>query len=624
MIIGIIVLVLAFILMVATDVPFFGATAIVFVGWFALIIIVKACSGIAGLMGWKQRQAGPNDMAPTPAQVAGTNCTVCGKNIMLATEGVACIKCKKSWHLACIPETGMCPECAEQINCEQSHAATSETALSAASEVAACVGFEGRYTMARGAFLKETAATGLVSLAQARATAESPEQRPNVLYIFTDQQFGEAMSCAANPYVKTPAMDRIAANGVRFTNAYCTYPLCVPSRMSMITGRMPHEMEIFANCHISQKSCAFPSMGKLFHDAGYRTHWVGKWHLTIAEEKNAEHGFEKVIFGGGYGNKDSMKAAEAATFIKRKHDKPFLMVVSFNNPHDCCEWSRGNKLKMGPLPEIPPEDEWPPLPENHAIPTKEPDYLRAFAHEHSRVFQAMRWDKKESRRYLWGYYRLVEMVDEEIGKVLDAVTEAGLEENTVIVFSSDHGDGVSRHGWNQKWSLYDESANVPFIVAKKGATKAGHTEPRLVSTGLDLLPTLCDYAGIKPPADLRGLSVRSLAEGIDSSMWRDYVVTETTFSMWANVGEDKWPKARMVRSKRYKYAVYGAGKRREWLSDMQKDPGEMTNLVDSAGHQDILKMHRKYLAEWCEKTRDSFLEIRSDMDSPTDPSAPYQ
>ena len=434
------------------------------------------------------------------------------------------------------------------------------------------------------------------------------QKKTNILYIFTDQQYAGAMSCAGNPYLQTPAIDRIARQGVRFTNAYCSFPLCVPSRMSMATGRMPHELGIFANCPETEKPCEFPTMGNLFQEAGYRTKWIGKWHLTIPEADLNQHGFEEIILGGGYGKKDSRKTEETIKFLKSKPEEPFLLVLSYNNPHDCCEYSRGQELKMGEIPDPPAETALPPLPANHGIPENEPEALRKFARDNPRIFPSANWDELQARKYLWGYNRLVEMVDQEISQVLDTLEQTGLDENTLVIFSSDHGDGASHHRWNQKWTLYDESANVPLIFSYKGMARTGKTEDSIVSAGLDLLPTLCSYAGIQPPEGLPGKSLHPLIEGQNSFADRAYVVSELSLENWANVGEDKGVKIRMVRTKRYKYIAYNAGKPREQLIDMEKDPGEMFNLADSPEHQQEIEKHRQYLEEWCKKTGDCFYE----------------
>jgi len=459
----------------------------------------------------------------------------------------------------------------------------------------------------RRGFLR-TSGLALASLAVGGAAVAGRGRRPNIVYIMTDQQFGGAMSCTGNRYLRTPAMDRIAAMGVRFEKAYCSFPLCVPSRTAMFSSRMPHEAGVYVNCRMSQGTFPFVTLGSVVVDAGYDCHYIGKWHLTIPTSRTKVHGFGKVTLPGGHGH-DAKRADLAAEFLRRDHDKPFFLVVSLLNPHDCCQLARGEDLAKfdGAIGTTPAEDELPPLPENFEIPEGEPDHLRVWQKENSeRVYRSYFWDEKRFREYLWGYYRLVEKIDAEIGKVVTALRESGKEEDTVVIFASDHGDGHSRHRWNQKWSLYDESARVPFIVAWKGRTRAGQVDQHLVSSGLDLLPTICDYAGARVPEGCLGRSVRRLAEGRAQSEWRQYVVSETSFGNWASVGEGDFPKARMVRTDRYKYIAYDKGDRREQLIDMVADPGEMVNLAEKAELAGVLQRHRDYLAQWCRRTNDRF------------------
>jgi arylsulfatase A-like enzyme len=183
------------------------------------------------------------------------------------------------------------------------------------------------------------------------------------------------------------------------------------------------------------------------------------------------------------------------------------------------------------------------------------------------------------------------MVDREIGTVLEALAASGLEENTLIVFTSDHGDFDSAHKLEHKSILYEEAVRIPFIMSWKGRIGAGGIDDaHLVSNGLDLLPTLCDYAGAEMPAGRPGSSVRPLAEG-KSPLWRDHVVVESE-------------KGRMVRSARFKYCVYRSGRNREQFTDLENDPGEMNNLAGKAEADAEMKRHRWLLAEWVEKTED--------------------
>ena len=443
--------------------------------------------------------------------------------------------------------------------------------------------------------------------AYAKGNVTSQANRPNILYIMTDQQFAGAMSCAGNKYLKTPAMDSIAENGVLFEKAYCADPLCVPSRTVMMTGRMPHETGITYNVRAKRDSVRLPMMGTILSRAGYDCGYVGKWHIPNPTDQVDLHGFTTVQLT----KLDNRIQPACADFISRKRDNPFLLVASFVNPHDICGWPSasvgGRNLRNGPIPEAPPAGQCPPLPDNFEIPPCEPDIIRAMQELAPRWYSiASEWNGDTWRQYRWAYYRLVEKVDEQIGIVLDALRKSGQEDNTLIIFASDHGDGMGAHRWNQKMVLYEETTRVPFIVSFKGVTRPGYVNRgHLVSTGLDLIPTMCDYAGIKPPDALLGASVRALAEGRKPKAWRDFVVTETEFGHQFGQGDGVY--GRMLRTARYKYVVYSEGNLREQLTDMERDPGEMVNLVESPKHKAILEGHRRRLAAWCKGTNDFFV-----------------
>ena len=428
--------------------------------------------------------------------------------------------------------------------------------------------------------------------------------KPDVLYIFTDQQSANAMSCAGNEYLETPAMDRIAEMGTRFETAYTSFPLCVPARMSMITGRMPHELDIYGNCGPTEEPPDAPTIGRLMRDAGYDCRYVGKWHMTVPESAEDVHGFAEIFAGGGYGGPDDEKAERAMEILQEEREDPLFMVISFNNPHDACELARDQELRMQPLPPVPPEDELPPLPDNHHPPEREPEVIRRFQEEHTAVGRAHNWDELKTRQFRWGYNRLVEMADQQIGRVMEVVEKEGMLDDTLIIFSSDHGDGQGCHRWNQKWSLYDESARVPFLVSAPGTGPDGANDSP-VSASLDLMPTILDYAGIETPAEVCGESLRAVLEGAAGN-GRPYVACETTFRGWGPIGEDEGPKGRMIRTERYKYMAYDAGSHREQLFDMHEDPGETVDLAARQEYASILAQHRQYLREWLEQTGDQF------------------
>ena len=427
-------------------------------------------------------------------------------------------------------------------------------------------------------------------------------RKPNILIITTDQQFADSASYRiGTKYIHTPNMDSLASDGTVFTRAYCANPLCVPSRASMYTGRYPTETGVMTNddrTKVQLDPQKFPIMGKVFQDAGYRTAYFGKWHLPCPEKQIAIHGFTAPETE----QDDPTTSSNAAKFLRGKHDAPFLMVASLLNPHNIAEWSRGQELPLGDIGHPPPLDQCPPIRPNHEPPANEPDIVALIrkSYQSAPMFPVSNFDEKKWREYIWAYYRLIEKVDREIGVVLQALRETGLDKNTVVVFAADHGDCQGSHRWNQKTILYEEAVRVPFVISCPGVTKPG-TSRRLVNTGIDLIPTLCDYAGIAPPPNLPGLSLKSPGDP------RQYVIVSDRLIQGAEVdGRLPTPDGRMLRGQRYKYCAYSEGQHRESLVDLDKDPGEMTNLAPDPRSAKLLNEHRAMLADWCQKTHDTF------------------
>ncbi|MBN2582272.1 MAG: sulfatase-like hydrolase/transferase [Planctomycetes bacterium] len=415
-------------------------------------------------------------------------------------------------------------------------------------------------------------------------------KRPNILYIFTDQQSSDAMSCAGNGDLRTPAMDCLAAEGVRFDRTYCTQPLCSPSRASMFSGLVPQQAGVPRN-HMAYAEHVLPhTMGHLFSDAGYECVYGGKWHIPeIAIPEG--HGFRQIC-----GFDDQHLANACIDFLRQKHDRPFLMVASFDNPHNICEWARNMALPWGPLADPPSPDECPELPANFAVPENEPDIVRLERDQSWIIYPTRYFSEDLWRQYRWAYYRLAERVDAEIGKILDGLSQCGLDDDTVVIFSSDHGDGHGGHQWSQKSVLYEEAVHVPLIVRYKGRTPAGRVDrEHLISNGLDLLPTLCDWAGIEPPSGRLGRSFRPLAEGATPSEWRDEVVVETIFDGQWNLGT----RGRALVTDRWKYIVYDRGRPREQLFDLAADPGETRSLAGDPSAAEALADCRRRTARWC-------------------------
>ena len=369
----------------------------------------------------------------------------------------------------------------------------------------------------------------------------------------------------------------------------------------MFTGLTSHEAGVPYNNMPIREELRDKELGNVFKASEeYECVYAGKWHLprvTITEG----HGFTKIADWGDIG-----LAERSIEFLERKHEKPFFLVVSFINPHDICQWARNQTLPWGPIPPEPPTEECPDLPANFAIPPFEPEVLRMEMEANPKVYPSVGFPDEHWRRYRNAYFRLCEKVDAQIGQILDAMRSNGLEDDTLVIFTSDHGDGHGHHRWNQKTALYDEVTRCPFIVSWKGVTKAGHVDrDHLVSNGLDLMPTLCDYAGIDAPPGLSGRSLRPLVEGGDVDEWHDQLVAETWFGPKVGYGTQ----GRMVRTQRYKYMCYDWGQYREQLFAMDEDPGEMANLAVNTAHTDALNDHRRRLAAWCKETNDKKFDV---------------
>ena len=423
---------------------------------------------------------------------------------------------------------------------------------------------------------------------------------PNILFVFTDQQWAGMMSCVGNHDLCTPAMDSLADRGVRFDRAYCTQPLCVPSRGAMSTGRYPHEIGVPFNYHTHERQAhdGLPWIGRLLKDAGYETAYIGKWHQPLAKDRVDVHGFDLLDECS-----DRDIAGRCSTFLGNKRSRPFFLTVSILDPHDCCEYARDHRLPGGNLASPPAIDEWPELPTNFNPPDIEPSIIREEQASRPPAYPTKSWSDEDWRRYRWAYARLTERADAYLAQLLLSLETHGYRDDTVVIFTSDHGDGNGAHQWNQKQILYNELIHIPLIMVDPTVESAvqptERIESHLVNTGLDLLPTFCDYAGATVPDGLMGTSLRPLATQQTVDTWRDHVVIET------QLGSHSHPSGTIgfsVIDSQFKYTIYNRGQDREMLVDLRNDPGEMHNLVRDPDHQDKLEQHRQWLSQWAQMT----------------------
>lgn len=441
--------------------------------------------------------------------------------------------------------------------------------------------------------------------------------KPNIIYIYTDQQYANMMSCAGNEYLNTPAMDFIAENGIRFTRAYTTNPVCSPARVSMMTGRFPGYFKDNKGELVRENagSVKIPEISEdikqttiaaFLKEAGYDLVYGGKRHLPKCLSPDTL-GFNFITR-----NERAELANKMADYIKQPHDKPYFMIVSLINPHDICFMAirdfmpptaglvnPPDKIELKMLdaalqwPEGISDKEFfskicPPLPPNHQPQMDEPEAIKYLLNQRKfRRDARNHYTDEQWRMHRYAYCRLTEMVDKKIQIILDALEESGQLENTLILFSSDHGDNDASHKLEHKTVLYEESANIPFMAMWKGKIPAGKVNQKhLISNGLDLLPTVCDYAGVEGVSDPRGMSLRPLFEGKETT-WRKTLGVESEIGRMV-VSEDN-----------YKYIRYDKKGIEEQLLDLNKDPFEKTHFTKDTSYSLILSnLRNAFEEEW--------------------------
>jgi len=442
--------------------------------------------------------------------------------------------------------------------------------------------------------------------------------RPNLLVICCDQLAQAAVGCYGDPHGATPNIDALAERGVRFEHAYCPFPLCAPARASFWTSRWPHQTGVESNGRHwadARVTRATPTLGSTFTDAGYHCTHFGKTH-----DGGALHGFEVVPFhptpiaGPDWAcyNADTYNdvtiAAQATHWLAEAPDDPWLTVVDLLNPHNICGYVGGHEGPEttidvpGPLPELPDNfevDNWEALP-------KPVQYVCC---AHRRLSQGANWPDRKYREYLKAYYHFTKLADECVGRLLAALERSGQADRTTVVFFADHGDAIARRrGITKHTTFYEEMTRVPWIIAGAGVEARGAAKGEPLTNLVDLVPTLCDLAGLEAPRTAEGRSLAGAARGEAVVEDRRY-----TASQWHTEWGFTIEPGRMIRSKRYKYVCYLEGRDDpddpsggEAFYDLEADPGETRTLIHDPAYADALEEHRRMLAEHCEATGDGF------------------
>lgn len=452
-------------------------------------------------------------------------------------------------------------------------------------------------TLTRRQFIKATAlgvpiATSVGSL----FAGKRAEKKPNIIYIFADQMRKHVLGCYGNETVPTPNFDAMAKSGVSFDNALSTWPVCSPYRAMLLTGM--HSMRNGTVLNDTGMRDDLPTIAKVCKAQGYATGYIGKWHLEWNRNpfvpKDRRQGFdywavnncthrymdnfyctdtpENIQFKG---YDAVVQTGLAVNYIKQNRDNPFCLFMSWGPPHNPYNTAPEKYKQRIPLDKI-------DLRENvseravvdHLIERDKPSERLKKQRKGSRA--VLEDDERLKQQNIQGYYAHTAALDDCIGTIRDALRKSGLSENTILVFSSDHGDMLGSHRMALKQMPFEESINVPFIVEYPRSVPKGKRTDALL-TPIDVMPTLLSLAGLKCP-ELDGKDMSDAAKG-GASDQRDAALLMKLLPGGGPYLINAITPWRGVRTKRYTYAnLFEHG---PWLLyDNQKDPYQLNNLIN--------------------------------------------
>ncbi|MBT8037758.1 MAG: sulfatase [Verrucomicrobiae bacterium] len=425
--------------------------------------------------------------------------------------------------------------------------------------------------------------------------------KPNILFFLIDDQRNDTLGCAGHPIIQTPVIDRLAAEGVRFENAFVTTPICAASRASIFTGLHETSHGFTFGEPPLKKGHMEKSYPMLLRKAGYRTGFIGKYGVKTEGEPESEmfdlfEPHDRLPFlmkqkDGTLRHESEVAADKAITFLKASADgKPFCLSVSFKASHandgDLKNHFPWSKAVDGMYEEI--EIPSPRL-GDASIYENHPDFFKGSSMARKRFH--WRWDTPEKyQKNMKAYFRMISGVDHAIGRVRHSLEETGLAANTIIIYMADNGYFMGDRGFAGKWSHYEQSLRVPLIVFDPRAAKerrgAVVNQPTL---NIDLAPTLIELAGISQPRQYQGSSYVPLLHGADPSDWRKDFFCE---HLMENESIPKWEG---VRGERFVYAHYfDQNPSYEFLHDLKADPDQLSNLAKNPEYQrKLIEMRRR-------------------------------
>jgi arylsulfatase A-like enzyme len=448
-------------------------------------------------------------------------------------------------------------------------------------------------------FLRAAAGGWAAARAAFARPGAAPVERPNILFVLTDDQRWDALGCAGNRVIQTPTLDGIARDGVRFANAFATTPICAASRASILTGLYERTHGYTFTKPPLARRVTSQSYPALLRKAGYRTGFIGK--LGVAVEEGAEREMFDVFqpsllpffqdIGGERKYLTDLHADQAIEFLRGgQPGQPFCLSVSFWAPHaddDKPEqyfWpARLDGLYRDATVQPPP--------------TSEPAFFDSLPEFLKNTMNRTRWhwrfDAPEKyQRMVKGYYRMITALDGAVGRMLNELQRLGLDRHTVVVFASDNGYFLGDRGYADKWTMHEQSIRVPFLVKdpRLPASRRGRVLHQMV-LNTDVAPTLLALAGLPVPSPMQGRPLTGILAGRPET-WRKEIFTE---HLWDN---PEIPRTEAVRTERWKYIRYPQHPEFEELYDLDADFWERRNLAGNTQSQARLGELRRHCDEW--------------------------
>jgi len=443
----------------------------------------------------------------------------------------------------------------------------------------------------RRQFLAAASAVPCLRPLWCRAGEAAPARRPNILFFLADDQRNDTLGCAGHRIVRTPVIDRLAAAGVRFDNAFVTTPICAASRASLFTGLAERTHRYTFGTPPVAGTFARASYPMLLRQAGYRTGFFGKYGVDMEvkpEEMFDEFSLQFRPYHLNGRHIDEINTDRAIAFLHSSgNTQPFCLSVCFSSPHG----DDGNKTpgQTGHYPVIPAamdmyRDVKVPLPRLSApaVFNALPEFLKT-AEGRIRFFWCLDTPEKYQKN-MQAYFGMISGIDIMIGRVLKTLHEQGLDDNTVIIYTADNGLFMGERGLSGKWNHYEQSLRVPLIICDprlRAAQRGRVVGP--MALNIDLPATVLDYAGVKIPRHYQGFSLAPFVRGGTVGSWR------TDFCCEHLMNSKTIPKWEGVRGQRFVYARYfGQTPPYEFLHDLKSDPDELVNLATKGTHKGVL------------------------------------